>query len=301
MWRRTLWCVGTAWLVLGGCSNGSDSDEDTPEAEPSPTPVPVNEYFSVDTLWVGESWEGLDLDGDGQTDNSLEETLVLMNATLYGLAEESLAASELPVACEEDGNLCQDEILEDIGILLNFTFSIDGLTGLLNVPLTTNDVVIGMYFVGGVDADVALTWSQEGLWDGEPGVQGGTMNLGGYGWFGPDETEVFFRLPLYDPLGGVHWIDMPFTLYLWNTEAIIKGKTDLEWTTGGALSIEDLLDTTAQMTDIVNLFLDLADVEIEVETALIAMELALIIQADIDISGDGRDDGFSFAILGHAE
>ena len=84
-------------LLVAGCSGEETGDDDddssvepTESPTPEPTPEPMDDWYRVTSMAIGDGTqgEGVDLDGDGNVDNNIQEALDTINEYLYIAIEE---------------------------------------------------------------------------------------------------------------------------------------------------------------------------------------------------------------------
>ncbi len=307
--------VACSALALVGCGGGDD-DDDGGEATPTATPVPpMDDYFRITDMVLLDSDSGVDLDGDGTIDNNIDAALDGISTSLSTSIEQALLDNGIPEECPPDEPTCVsvDSIMSVVNSLLDSVFSTESLSDALSQPIEDGDVHYILEFAES-GANVELEWFK-GEFDNvgyrttdSLGVQDGALDSAGDGTFGPGDLTLTFQFTYTDATTGEeNTIDIFLTLNDAITEIDGYNSEVLnDIIFGGAISIEELLDLVEEVLNRLQSAIDDIPgqgdpITLDIDKILSALDESLSVYADIDLDGDGVNEGFSIGIEGSAQ
>lgn len=279
----------SAMLALVGCGSSGDDDTPTPAASPTPTPTPTpppfDEWFRVTEMLIGNSDEGVDIDGDGSVDNGIEDTLIIIGDTLYTQIDET-------VCPDGDCEATTKQLLKQIDNIINSVFSVESLSNAINNPVQAGTLNYLLNFqeqsVGG---DVDLTWNfgefkNTGYAVTQTlGEQAGKLDGTGSGRFGPGDLSLSFSFT--NPQSGSELFAFDVTLHTGYTEVTGYNGTRLtDLMTGGAILEQDLLDLVEGILVKINdLIVQGGGEELDVDVILTNISTTIEPYSDITVDG----------------
>lgn len=300
--------LASAMMTLVGCSGGVEETPtpDTPTPTPTPTPVPpLSDYFRVTKMEVGGAGEGVDLNGDGEVDNGIEDALDEISSTIVDAVQTALDTAEVPPQQ-------QAPILAAVQQIVDSIFTVDALSESLNAPIAAGDLNYVMHFQE-TSSGVDLMWHTADFKDtgfglnDDLGTQSGTLDDSGKGLFGPG--DITLTLSFASPNGETS-TDVELLLEAGYTSVSGYSSNLLNNAlSGGAISIEFLLELVETALVAVNEALEqLPDnpndtdggVVIPVDEILTTLDESLKEQADLDLDNDGKLDSFSIGLIVNA-
>ncbi|MFM7203565.1 MAG: hypothetical protein ACKO6N_22495 [Myxococcota bacterium] len=293
-----------AMMTFVGCSGGEATPTpDTPTPTPTATPVPpLSDYFRVTKMEVGASSEGVDLNGDGEVDNGIEDALDEISSTIVSAVETALDTAEVP-------QTQQAPILAAVDQIVSSIFTVDAISESLNAPIAAGDLNYVMHFQE-TSSGVELMWYTAdfketgfGLKD-DLGTQSGDLDGSGKGLFGPG--DITLTLSFASPNGETSTdvdllLEAGYTSVSGYSSSLLNNAVS-----GGAISIGFLLDLVETALEAVNEALgQLPDnpnnpdggVVIPTDEIVTALNESLTEQADLDLNNDGTFDSFSIGLI----
>jgi len=266
------------------------ADESTKEEEDvSPTPpLRYEDDFQITTLALGEADEGVDVDGDGEIDNSIEVLLNALNEAVYEQVAISVCSSG---SCTAE----QEQVLVAIQVILDAVFSVDAISTALNTPIENGTTTYLLAVTGdNPPGDATLVWVQ-GAGDGsdmqEISTQAGYVKSDGFGAFGPDDLTLSGSIDL----PGNQDYTLALTLYRAQTELWMLDQAYGAF--GGAASLTDTMDMVYDIMLIIEQLVEAGGDTLDVDAIMIEIETALQPYTDIDLDEDGENDAYSVGLV----
>ncbi len=289
-------------MGLVGCSGDDDDDDSSTTPTPSPTPEPFDDTFRIIKMEVGTSSEGVDIDGDGDIDNAIEDTL-------NGIVDSTVSSvtTQLQDAGVQDPTLTMVETI--LTEALSGIFTVDALTNALNVPIENFQTNYMLEFQQQVDGSVSLTWYNAEMQPGGSfevdtsrtdavlGEQTGTLDLSTKtGEFAGDIGLTFvFETPSLPAPGAVPAEEIELVLVLAGAKSTVEQYNDVslrDMMFGGAIIIDDIVRLIESVLNMVAANLP-EGVPFDVDA--IVDEIATQMEGYSDVTVNGQQ-GFSIGV-----
>lgn len=280
--------VGVCLLLfagLGAC--GRDATlEDTPiPRDPNAT------YRTITGARLGNGDEGVDLTGDGESDNALETALTAIEDILFPVLREAFILQCQVNECTEEEETQGLAFIDALEASLTYANLQENLTLADDYTLVITESTEG---------EATCVWHDDTVGD-DVSTQVGQVSAEGSGLVGPDTLPLMVKVQVVEDENSSIMLTWDITLRNAHTELVRYPDTDApDFQAGGAISVEDLL-TLAQGVLIVMAQIpelqDLLTTE-TMDTILTLAEVVLYEGADVDLDGDANTgEGYSVGFV----